>query len=309
MRILGLLIVSCGWLAPVYADDYALIIGVNHCPEFRLPDGSKPRPLRGAESDAQAIAGLLKSKYDFSAERITQLTGDQANLKQIRTAFKTLSEQLQPTDRLVLYYSGHGTQLDDRKPFDEEDELDEALCLYDAKADGSNLLLDDELGRWLDDLPAGAVTILLDCCHAGTGHKELDDDIQPRFLPIAHRETASALKQAPWQDVRGSQKSIARRTAAFFACQANQQAYERRLPRGDKQVPAGQFTHFLIAGLETGAADLNTDGAVTQEEVQKYLAKQLDESFNARREDQVDQQQPALTATRPELNIFFIEVR
>ncbi len=66
------------WLALVAAasaSDYAFIIGVNHCPRFVLPDGSKPRPLRAAEADADAMADLVVDKFRFPAANVVVLKG------------------------------------------------------------------------------------------------------------------------------------------------------------------------------------------------------------------------------------------
>jgi hypothetical protein len=205
----------------------------------------------------------------------------------------------------VFHFSGHGSQVADQKPFDEDDDLDEALCVSDVQSDGSNLLLDDELGRRLDDSPASLVTVILDCCHAGTGHKTLDDDLQPRYLPIAPPDRIASVRQNPWRDVQGAGKGIRRRVAAFFACQANQQAYERKLRQGDRSLPAGQFTHYLVRGLESGNADLDRDGTTTQAEVEQYVQEEIQKSFNVRRKAAADQQRPSLVSTRPTDAMFF----
>ena len=61
---------------------------------------------------------------------------------------------------LSCFISPVMAQIRDVLPLDEEDRLDEALCCFDVTADGKNLLLDDELGLWLDDLKAGAITVI-----------------------------------------------------------------------------------------------------------------------------------------------------
>lgn len=306
--------VRCGFLAwllltlPASAADYALVIGVNHCPQFVLPDGSKPKPLGAAESDADSMARLLIDKYGFPESNLRIMKGEQATLAAVRASFQHYNSVLRNGDRFVFYFSGHGTQIPDQKPFDEDDDLDEALCVYDARSSGEKLLVDDELGRWLEDLPASSVTIFLDCCHAGTGHKELDADIQSRYLPCRVAGDVKSQTQ-PWSDLRGQQKSINRVTAAFFACQPGEQAYERRMPggTGKQTIRAGQFTHFLRRGLETDQADLNKDGRITQEELARYVESNLNETFNKSRRVAADQQHPTLESVRPELSILFVK--
>ena len=306
MRIATFLLACLSVTRVTSADDYALIIGVNHCPQFVLSGGSKPRPLRAAESDSDGFADLLVSKFGFERDNIVTLKGPKASLSAVRESFERLTRQLKKTDRFVFYFSGHGTQIPDQKPFEEDDDLDEALCLHDSEATGNRLLVDDELGRLLEDLPASQVTILLDCCHAGTGHKELDDDIQSRYLPCPI-DRDSQIGATPWQDLRGHQKSFGKQTCAFFACQPAEQAYERRLPgtKENESVRAGQFSHVLKRGLETGEADLNRDGQISQDEVRKYIEQNLNETFNKLRQVKADQQHPSLDSLRPETAVFF----
>lgn len=289
-------------LAP--ADDFALVVGVNHCPKFRLPDGSKPRPLRAAESDAQAMAELLMGRLGFSKDRVRVLTGESATRAALQTAFKELAQQLRPNDHLWFHFAGHGTQVPDQKPFDEDDDLDEALCLADSEADIKTLVLDDELGRWLDDLPARRVTVLLDCCHSGTGLKDADPDLQSRFLAFPREPTSKTAKLGPWQEVRGDTKSLGRDITAFFACRPEQQAYERRMTRGTDAVRAGQFTHFVLEAMTSNMADRNGDQTVSRQELLDYVAGRLDETFNAQRLQPGEQQQTLLETDRPALPLF-----
>lgn len=57
---------SAASIGEARGEGYAVIVGVNECPEFRLPDGSRPRPLRGAEHDADAMANLLVEGFGFA---------------------------------------------------------------------------------------------------------------------------------------------------------------------------------------------------------------------------------------------------
>jgi hypothetical protein len=199
----------------------------------------------------------------------------------------------------VFHYSGHGTQVPDVQPFDEPDGLDEALCPWDATAEGENLIRDDELGVWLDDLPAQRVTVILDCCHAGTGTKDVGDDpeIVSRFLPMRHVVRRPAVVKRPWRELQTDTKEFGRQMTSFFACQPSQEAYERRFL--DRRPPrrAGQFSHFLIEGLRDCAADRNRDGLVSNEELLGYISRRLDESFNQTRSTRAGRQDPAIETT------------
>lgn len=302
----ALILIVAGGLQHAIADNYALIVGVNHCDRFRLPDGSRPRPLRAAESDADAIHQLFTSQLGFEKDHVLLLKGEQATRAALAKAFQDLMKQLKPDDHLVIHFAGHGTQVPDQKPFDEVDELDEGLCLADSEAEAKSLLLDDTLGIWLEDLPAKQITVLLDCCHSGTGLKDFDDDIQSRFLPFAVPEPAESklIPKSEWREVRGDSKSLDRDIAAVFACRAEQQAYERRMMRGSEQVRAGQFTHYLLEGLQNHTADRNGDRIVSRAEISAYVEQQLDSTFNETRTSVKERQQPVLECSHPEKPLF-----
>jgi len=292
------------YLNQASGEEYALLIGVNQCPEFRLPDGSKSLSLRAAESDAEAMYELLTTRLGVPKQQVTLLTGQNATRAAMQNALQKLARQLQSDDHLWFHFAGHGTQVPDQKPYDEEDDLDEALCLADATTDIKTLVLDDELGRWLEDLPARRITVLLDCCHSGTGLKDVDEDLQSRFLPFPGAPAAEHAKASPWREVRGDTKSVDRDMTAIFACQSGQQAYERRLARGGETIRAGQFTHYLLEGLASGTVDRNADKTISRKELYEFIAQHLDESFNTLRERPSDRQQPVLETDRPALPIF-----
>ncbi|MBN2291347.1 MAG: caspase family protein [Pirellulales bacterium] len=283
--------------------DYALIVGVNCCPNFRLADGSKPRPLRGAENDADAIAALVVEQLGYASENVTILKGKAATYTELKAHFVRLQKTLTSNDHLLFHFSGHGTQVADVKPFDEydRDRLDEALCLYDATAEGKNVLLDDTLGLWLEDLPAARITILLDCCHAGTAIKDPDESIQSRWLPIAR--TTGKGEARPWSDLSGVAKSFRPQITALYACHSEQQAYERLFITRKSAQRMGQFTHFLVEAVISRSADTDRNNEFTVSELTTYIAKRLDETYNRNRPRE-DQQRPSSDVSGDNVTLF-----
>ena len=305
--IAWLLVFFVGIASSTRADDYALVVGVNECPQFRFANGLQPKPLRGAETDADDISQLLVNQYNWPSEHVQLLKGTAANRLAIATAFSELSKKLRSDDTFVFHFSGHGTQISDRKPFDEPDGLDEALCPSDATAMGDNLIVDDELGLWLENLPCRQVTVILDCCHSGTGIKDVDDDVAPRFLTMLLAKQKPQLQtqpKSPWRDLRGDAKSFDRQITAFYACHAEQQAYERRLP--DMKAPArvGQFSHYFVEGLRDMKADADHNGVVNNSEAFEYAKRRLDETFNRGRQQAVERQEPILESDAANAQIF-----
>ena len=278
-----------------HAARYALVIGVNECPQFRFADSTQPRPLRGAESDAQAMAKLLQDQFAVSADRLHLLLGPKATRKSFREIMDQLARHLTSEDLLVFYFAGHGTQVRDQQPLDEADRLDEALCLADATAAARDLILDDEIGEWIERLRTSKITVIFDCCHAGSGTKDALDDLAARHLTIVlEPPLAKEAEQSSWADLQPVTKSLEPKVViALFACQSQQQAYERRF--ADQVAPArsGQFTRYLAKALQNSEADTNADRLVSPEEAHAWISRELDRSFNEGRQKQEEKQQPA----------------
>jgi uncharacterized caspase-like protein len=218
-------------------------------------------------------------------------------LQDVRHEWANLSRRIADGDEVWLYFAGHGTQVPDRVPLDEQDDgMDEALCLADTTAGGDNVLLDDELGSWLDETRASRAIVWIDCCHAGSATKDPGDEIAPRLLPILAGGT-SRRSEADWRELRNMTKTFGKECLAFFACQPHQQAYERRFPGQKAPTRSGQFTRFLLDGLRDGRADQDRDGLISASELLSYTRRELDQSFNQFRTVSGDRQEPVLEGT------------
>ncbi|MBI5905944.1 MAG: caspase family protein, partial [Deltaproteobacteria bacterium] len=99
-----------------------------------------------------------------------------ATTKAILDGLAWLTDGAARGDSLVFHYSGHGSQVPDRNGAEKTDRLDEILCPYDL--DWDRPLTDDDLAAACTAVPKGALlTVILDCCHSGTGLRE--------FVPTA----------------------------------------------------------------------------------------------------------------------------
>ncbi len=88
------------------AENHALLIGIG-----RYQD----RVLEGPPFDVAALAEVLKNRYGYAAEHIRTLVNEQAKKQRILSEFERLSRRTRPGDRILIYYSGHGTsRRDDR---------------------------------------------------------------------------------------------------------------------------------------------------------------------------------------------------
>jgi hypothetical protein len=78
-----------------------------------------------------------------------------------------LAGQLRPDDVFVFFYSGHGGQTPSSADVREIDNRDEYLAVYDGH------LVDDELGRLFDAIPARISLVAIDACHSGGFAKDI----------------------------------------------------------------------------------------------------------------------------------------
>jgi hypothetical protein len=167
----------------------AICIGINDYP-------GSGNDLSGCINDAQAWAGLLRSRYRF--DHVNEMTDSQATRRNILDAVDRLLRDSRSGDVAVLTYSGHGTWVPDRGESDESvDNRDEALYVYDG------LLLDDELRAAVRGTPAGVMfTLIIDACHTGTITRQLlmraarvddslaDYPVRVRYMPPPEDYTA-----------------------------------------------------------------------------------------------------------------------
>jgi len=144
----------------------ALLVGIN--------DYKGVNDLQGCVNDVLDMHFSLRSLFDFQTEEIRVLTDSRATKDNIVYRLNWLVKDAKPGDFLVFHFSGHGSQIRDRDHDELEDHLDELICPYDMNWDDGTFIRDDELNDIFKDVPEDALLeIFLDCCHSGTGLKEM----------------------------------------------------------------------------------------------------------------------------------------
>ncbi|HAD14838.1 MAG TPA: hypothetical protein DCF33_20615, partial [Saprospirales bacterium] len=142
--------------------------------------------LKYADQDATSIAAalnaagqqlfgsdvqlkLLSTKSNVSAEVAGSVQGDISSKANIKAAFDAFAQQAQPTDVLVLYFSGHGITYG---------EAEKAQFFYLTKDIASEDLSDpeirnkftissNELTDWIKSIAAQKQVLILDACNSG----------------------------------------------------------------------------------------------------------------------------------------------
>ena len=272
------------------AKNYALVVGVNNCPKFKLA-------LNGAENDADAMQRLLVGRFEFPKANVCLLKGKAATNDALRKQFQWYKDNLAREDQFVFHFSGHGSRSGEH----------EALCPSDVTENGENRIMGNELAKWLDDLPARRVAVILDCCYSGTGFKDINGNVQVRSLRFTNTSQPERVAKLPWQELRALTKDFDHNFVAMFACGSDQPAYELKF---DGLAPPlqngamGQFTRYLIEGLDKRQGkDRHGDKATSVAKLTDYVKHRIDESFNKDKNDS-EKQVPAFEAGRPDLPLI-----
>jgi WD40 repeat protein len=136
----------------------AVVIGIN--------DYQNGIPTLGtARQDAEAIAKILKTEYQYQVQLITDTTATPAtsnNLKRyLETELPEILKQEHPS-RLLFYFAGHGIALNG------DDGPQGYLILQDAKlGDVSTYLPMQMVAAAISKLSCRHCLVILDCCFAG----------------------------------------------------------------------------------------------------------------------------------------------
>lgn len=159
---------------PASAADRALLVGVG---EFR---DAPALALQGIDIDLQTMRTVAQ-QLGYAPEQTMVLHDADATHDTVTAALRDwLTAGVGPEDRVLLYFSTHGTQVADTSG-DEDDGADEALLLHDVQittaSDGTetldNLLLDDALQGALAAIPSRQVLVVVDACHSGSATRSI----------------------------------------------------------------------------------------------------------------------------------------
>ncbi|MEH2332883.1 caspase family protein [Nostoc sp.] len=166
---------------------YALLVGIDNYPDLN-------HRLQGCVNDITAIEQYLSERLDQKEYQLhlQTLKDDQATRQAVIDGFRKHLCQAGQNDIVLFYYSGHGSQ----EPAPEEywhlepDHLYESLVCYDSRPKDGLSLTDKELAKLIAEVAEKDphITIILDCCHSGSGTKDPLQERGIRRLPIDKRE-------------------------------------------------------------------------------------------------------------------------
>ena len=147
-------------------------------------------------NDRRRIVSALRKHFNgnISVRQINNVTRSKYH-----QAMQSLIRSVRNDDYVIIYFSGHGTQVIDRNG-DELDHLDEALITYHPshKVQYNDILLDDEFSYDIKQLSAKYITVILDTCHAGGMYKNYSNRASRRLPKYIYNPR---LSQIPPRDL------------------------------------------------------------------------------------------------------------
>lgn len=164
-------------------DHRALLIGIDH---YQRPDIPS---LGGCVNDTFLMSALLQEQ-GFPVENIRLLHNDRATAARIHDRLDWLLDDIDPGEFRLLFFSGHGNQLESWGVGESVDRMDECLCPYDYDYNIRTAIMDDQIYDLYAQLPYDSqFVMILDCCHSGGMARSGGGRIRGLGSPldIAHR--------------------------------------------------------------------------------------------------------------------------
>jgi len=219
----------------LYNKSWAVIIGINKY--------KNTRELNYAVQDAESIKSMLIADYKFPESNIKMLTNDQATRETIRESIYDVIQKASEDDQILIFFAGHG----------ETEVLPtggEMGYLLPVEGEPSKLYLTalpmSEIKSIANMTRAKHVLFLVDACYGGLA------TIDARGLKPS---TSGYLDKI----TRGKARQI------ITAGSKGEEVIEKA------EWGHSVFTRNILRGLKNLMADINSDGAVTAEELGVYL--------------------------------------
>ena len=224
----------------IYDNSYALIIGIDKYKNVQN--------LNYAVKDAESIQDILVNTFDFPEGNVTLLKNEDATKQNIIQAFSDITTKAEESDRVLIYFAGHG---------DTDDLPDGGEMGYLLPVDGNdeNLYVSsiamDELKRISLMSKAKHLLYLVDACYGGLltiGSRGIDPQTTSNYIDKITEDKARQIITAGGRDEEVMEKSEWGHSA---------------------------FTKNLIRALKDGKADYSEDGIITAAELGIYLNEKV----------------------------------
>ena len=220
----------------------ALLIGVS---EYQL--GLAPLP--SAIADVRAMERVLQHPEQGGFDRVEVLPNP--NTQAMSLAIYNLFAERSPDDLVLFYFSGHGVKDLNRNLYltTPETKKNSRGAVVSPTAVAANYLQTQ-----MNDSRSERVVLMLDCCYSGAIARGLTAKDEGAVDIIA--------------ELGGKGRAILTSSTSV------QSSFQQE---GSLSI----YTQYLVEGLETGAADLDSDGQISADELHQYASKKVQQASPA----------------------------
>jgi formylglycine-generating enzyme required for sulfatase activity/uncharacterized caspase-like protein len=211
-------------------------------------------PLPGAAKDVAALRQVLENPQIGGFDSVHELLDPEPSIMQeaIELAFADRTKD----DLVLLFFSGHGVKDDQSRlyfatPRTRKNDRGE---LIKSTAVSASVIHD-----FMSNSRAKRQVVILDCCFSGAFAIGMP-------AKTTQTEDISA-------DIRAQLGAEGR--AVLTSSTATQYSFEQ--PNGELSV----YTRYLVEGLKTGAADQDSDGEISVDEMHEYARSKVQEAAPA----------------------------
>ena len=254
-------IVTTGIRSPPLASNHALIISVEGYPRAPLPGVAKDR----------ASATELAQRFGVPRENITYLSEKEVTREGLQRALDRLERQIQPGDKLYIYFSGHGARFLNKST---------GQCTESLVMQNRALVTNDEFSDMVKPLSAKAdkTVVMLDACHAGgvaelaaaRGLEAATSRPRAKFDPVSSTAScANAVNLRTFSGTRGIEFDTTDNNLVILAAaRKNEVAWDTD--------QGGAMTYSFLQCVKGEAVDNDHSGSVSMQELTDCVQGRLD---------------------------------
>ncbi|PIE52724.1 hypothetical protein CSA37_04705 [Candidatus Fermentibacteria bacterium] len=145
------------------AETWAIVAGISGY-------SSRTDILSRASMDAIDVYRFLRDNQNIDPDHMILLIDAEATASAFENAMDDISRRAGSEDRLIIFYSGHGSQNPPGNVGpEEEDGVNEVLCFYDRD------VTDDSIAELINDF-SGYTYLFADACHSGGLVNDFSED-------------------------------------------------------------------------------------------------------------------------------------
>lgn len=221
---------------------------------------------RYATNDAETFCRYAKSVFGVPEGNIFMMLNEQATGSEFNKVFSPngwLQRKIEPGDKVIIYFSGHGTSDEDGNPY---------LIAHDSDPKYTSAMIEmQEVIDGLQNLGA-EVLFFADACFSGLNRPSLSD-------------LASSISNFSLRKVKTKTPKI-KDNVVYLAATDNVTA-----ARTSDTLRHGVFTYYLLKGLQSEELR-QYDGEVDLEELYKYIFRNVKEHSRMFERKQIPQIYP-----------------